>query len=397
MSFFGAEVTSEDITWIDASLDAPIQLSHACLVKPGLKRNARILIQMRNPENYRQDIANQQAPGSNLQAPVVGVLSASRYGDDNMNLDLLLCGRMGVQLFGDDTAGAVVHLVGLRHRASEDESNCDEEHIEGLTQEKLELLRQMGYGDEIDEMMNGMDEDYDSDDDEDVCVTGRQVQKRTAELRESEQNARDHAGKNDDDNEAENDDDNDNDYDDDDDDYDDDDDFDDDDDDDDDDDGDRYMLADHGKVNEIDKEESSARKPSLKQTQKGRANEEDTDKAVVPKKSTNIITHFSGLKFQELLTGSGKRTTKGKHVAIHYTLRLESGKVVDKSGKNALKFRLGTREVIPGMDIGVSGMREGGERHLIVPPNLGYGNDGAPPAIPRDATLFFDVKLVRAW
>jgi hypothetical protein len=117
MSFFGVEVTTEDITWIDASLDAPIQLSHACLVKPGRKRNARILIQMRNPENDGQDGSNVQAHGSYLQAPVVGVLSASRNGDDNMNLDLLLCGRMGVQLFGDDTAGAVVHLVGLRHKA----------------------------------------------------------------------------------------------------------------------------------------------------------------------------------------------------------------------------------------------------------------------------------------
>lgn len=57
----------------------------------------------------------------------------------------------------------------------------------------------------------------------------------------------------------------------------------------------------------------------------------------------------------------------------------------------------GFAQVIKGMDIGLLGMREGGERHLIVPPKLGYGEEGAPPEIPRNATLFFDVKLVRAW
>lgn len=110
-----------------------------------------------------------------------------------------------------------------------------------------------------------------------------------------------------------------------------------------------------------------------------------------------IVTHKSGLKYQDTIVGSGKPTKKGHNVAIHYVLRLENGKVIDRADrKRPFKFRLGIGECVKGFDIGVMGMREGGERHLIVPPQLGYGNN-PPPGIPRNATLYFDVGVIKAF
>jgi len=102
-----------------------------------------------------------------------------------------------------------------------------------------------------------------------------------------------------------------------------------------------------------------------------------------------------GLKIQELIIGTGPRAIHGHHVSCHYTLRLENGKKVDSSGKKPFRFRLGVGEVIKGWDNGLSGMRVGGERHIIVPPRLGYGSKSMGQ-IPRNSTLYFDVKLVDA-
>lgn len=110
-----------------------------------------------------------------------------------------------------------------------------------------------------------------------------------------------------------------------------------------------------------------------------------------------IMTHRSGLKFQDIIIGSGKRVVKGHNVALSYVLRLESGKVIDRADrKRPFKFRLGIGECVKGFDIGVVGMREGGERHLIVPPELGYG-DQSPPGIPRNSTLYFDITVMKAF
>lgn len=126
---------------------------------------------------------------------------------------------------------------------------------------------------------------------------------------------------------------------------------------------------------------------------------EGDGKLVVKKKTGQIplITHKSGLKMQDMLVGSGKKVVKGHNVALQYTLQLESGKVVDKTNrKRPFKFRLGVGECVKGFDIGVMGMREGGERHLIVPPELGYGSQ-SPPGIPANATLYFDIKVIKAF
>lgn len=131
----------------------------------------------------------------------------------------------------------------------------------------------------------------------------------------------------------------------------------------------------------------------------GSQSEQDNGRVIVRGKANAlpIITHKSGLKFQDLVIGSGKRVIRGHNVALYYTLRLENGKVVDKADrKRPFKFRLGIGECIKGFDIGVTGMREGGERHLIVPPHLGYGNDSTP-GIPRNSTLYFDVGVFKAF
>ncbi|KAI0560004.1 FK506-binding protein [Gracilaria domingensis] len=128
--------------------------------------------------------------------------------------------------------------------------------------------------------------------------------------------------------------------------------------------------------------------------------ENDANKKVVVRKRTTglpVVNHRSGLKFQDIILGSGKKVVQGRNVALKYILRLENGKVVDKAeARKPFKFRLGVGECVKGFDIGVNGMREGGERHLIVPPDLAYGRH-PPPGIPRNATLYFDITVVKAF
>lgn len=102
--------------------------------------------------------------------------------------------------------------------------------------------------------------------------------------------------------------------------------------------------------NDVDQPDSGSTDPSRRGRK--RKTEDSTDskqagksKALVSKKRGRLVIHNSGLRFQELLVGAGKQATPGRNVAIHFQLRLETGKVVDKSGKNALKFRLGIGEV----------------------------------------------------
>ncbi|KAA8495419.1 FK506-binding protein 4 [Porphyridium purpureum] len=103
-----------------------------------------------------------------------------------------------------------------------------------------------------------------------------------------------------------------------------------------------------------------------------------------------------GLKYRDFVVGSGQRPRRGREVHVSYTLRLPNGKKVDASGNKGFTFRFGIGQVIRGWDLGIASMREGGERFLQVPPELGYGKKGAPPDIPGNSVLMFDVKLLRA-
>lgn len=82
---------------------------------------------------------------------------------------------------------------------------------------------------------------------------------------------------------------------------------------------------------------------------------------------------------------------------MHYKGTLEDGTEFDSSyGRGQpLTFTLGSAQVIKGWDQGLMGMCEGEKRKLVIPPELGYGSSGAPPKIPGDATLIFEVELVK--
>lgn len=106
------------------------------------------------------------------------------------------------------------------------------------------------------------------------------------------------------------------------------------------------------------------------------------------------------LATKDLKKGDGKSAENGKKVTVHYTGWLadgdKPGKKFDSSVDNGAPFQfiLGNGQVIKGWDEGVKGMKIGGKRKLTIPADLGYGKRGAPPDIPPDATLIFEVELL---
>jgi FKBP-type peptidyl-prolyl cis-trans isomerase len=115
-----------------------------------------------------------------------------------------------------------------------------------------------------------------------------------------------------------------------------------------------------------------------------------------PAPSSNAVTTASGLVYEDLKVGDGATAASGNTVSVNYTGWLADGTKFDSSLDRGqpFEFTLGAGGVIPGWDEGVQGMRVNGTRLLIIPPELGYGPSGYPPAIPPDATLTFEVQLV---
>ena len=113
-----------------------------------------------------------------------------------------------------------------------------------------------------------------------------------------------------------------------------------------------------------------------------------------------MITTSSGLQYLDTTVGDGAEATRGQRVTVHYTGWLYNDGVQgakfdsSKDRRDPFVFPLGGGMVIKGWDEGVAGMKVGGARTLIIPPELGYGVRGAGGVIPGNATLKFDVELL---
>jgi FKBP-type peptidyl-prolyl cis-trans isomerase FkpA len=127
--------------------------------------------------------------------------------------------------------------------------------------------------------------------------------------------------------------------------------------------------------------------------------------AVMPFGGSNAATNQviempNGLKYTDTKTGEGAIAAAGNKVSVHYTGWLykndAKGAKFDSSVDRGqpFQFTLGAHQVIAGWDQGVAGMKVGGKRTLIIPPELGYGARGAGGVIPPNATLMFDVELL---
>ncbi|MDX1412376.1 MAG: FKBP-type peptidyl-prolyl cis-trans isomerase [Nitrospirales bacterium] len=109
-----------------------------------------------------------------------------------------------------------------------------------------------------------------------------------------------------------------------------------------------------------------------------------------------MVSTPSGLQYIDLVLGKGRVAKAGDLALVHYTGWLKDGTKFDssKDRNQPFEFPLGAGRVIKGWDEGVVGMKIGGKRKLIIPPQLGYGARGAGHVIPPNATLTFEVELL---
>jgi FKBP-type peptidyl-prolyl cis-trans isomerase len=127
------------------------------------------------------------------------------------------------------------------------------------------------------------------------------------------------------------------------------------------------------------------------------ATKKPTHAASGPTKVTgDPVKTDSGLEYWDIKVGTGAVAAAGQKVKVHYTGWLTTGKKFDSSiGSAPFEVSpLGTAPVIKGWNEGIIGMKVGGKRQLRIPPDLAYGAEGYPGAIPPNATLIFDVQLV---
>lgn len=112
--------------------------------------------------------------------------------------------------------------------------------------------------------------------------------------------------------------------------------------------------------------------------------------------NTEVVTTVSGLQYQEITEGTGETPQAGQTVVVHYTGTLTNGTKFDSSVDRGqpFKFKLGIGQVIKGWDEGLSTMKVGGKRKLIIPAALAYGPQAVGGVIPANSTLHFDVELL---
>lgn len=110
--------------------------------------------------------------------------------------------------------------------------------------------------------------------------------------------------------------------------------------------------------------------------------------------SQNVIA--DGIQITNIVEGEGTEIINHSKIQVHYTGKLQDGTKFDSSYDRGqpFSFQIGLREVIKGWEIGLMGMKVGGKRTLIIPPELAYGDRGAGDLIPPNATLTFDIEIV---
>ncbi|CAB0007462.1 unnamed protein product [Nesidiocoris tenuis] len=137
--------------------------------------------------------------------------------------------------------------------------------------------------------------------------------------------------------------------------------------------------------NDKSKSDASVTPQSQKEAQKQKA------AAGTPGKKTIE----GGVQIKDIKVGTGKVCTPGKRASVYYIGRFrDNNKVFDSARKgNGFTFSVGKGEVIKGWDVGVVGMKVGGKRTIVCPPNMAYGKKGSPPTIPANSTLVFEVEL----
>lgn len=112
--------------------------------------------------------------------------------------------------------------------------------------------------------------------------------------------------------------------------------------------------------------------------------------------SHDPVTLESGLRYRDTSCGEGEEAARGDLVAVHYVGKLKDGQEFDSSRDGEpLEVAVGAGQVIEGFEEGLVGLRVGGKRELTIPPELGYGKAGSAGVIPPNATLVFEVELVR--
>ena len=103
-----------------------------------------------------------------------------------------------------------------------------------------------------------------------------------------------------------------------------------------------------------------------------------------------------GIQITNIIAGDGTEIVKHSKIQVHYTGKLQDGTKFDSSLDRGepFTFQIGLRQVIEGWEVGLMGMKVGGKRTLVIPPELAYGDRGAGDLIPPNATLTFDVEIV---
>lgn len=115
----------------------------------------------------------------------------------------------------------------------------------------------------------------------------------------------------------------------------------------------------------------------------------------VPNSMSEQNPNTQALQIQDIQVGTGAEAVPGSLITVHYTGMLTDGRVFDSSvGREPFSLRLGTGQVIKGWDMGLQGMKVGGKRRLIIPPQLAYGDQQVGPIIGPNSTLVFDVELL---